>query len=71
MSTKEKIKRWYRGGPLPTQEKISETATIYRMPDTYEPSLPARFTQFITRNILAVISILVAVVFGILGLILK
>ena len=60
MSIKSKIKYWYLGGPLPTQEKISETSKIRRAPNTYKPSLTAKFAQYIKNNIIAILAIIIA-----------
>jgi hypothetical protein len=64
MSILSKIKRWYFGGPLPTRERISDTAETFRLPDTFEPSLSARivrsFVDFYLTNWKYIISSIIA-----------
>ncbi|MDP2760707.1 MAG: hypothetical protein Q8O64_09960 [Sideroxyarcus sp.] len=50
MSIPSKIKRWYLGGPLPTKERISETAETFRLPNTFEPSVSAQLAQYIVKH---------------------
>ncbi|HWR76771.1 MAG TPA: hypothetical protein VN283_06150 [Thiobacillus sp.] len=72
MSIPSKIKRWYLGGPLPTRERISDTAETIRLPNTFEPSLSARivrsFVGFYLRNWQwfggCILAIVLAVYFG-------
>ncbi|MEW8035811.1 MAG: hypothetical protein AB2817_07035 [Candidatus Thiodiazotropha sp.] len=60
MNILTKIKRWYRGGPLPTREANSTTSTTHRLPNTFEPSVLARFAQWVVKNILIILGIVVA-----------
>ncbi len=61
MSIKSKIKYWYLGGPLPTHQKISDTSVTRRLPNTYEPSISASFAQWVIKNILIIIPIIIAI----------
>lgn len=56
MSILAKIKRWYLGGPLPTRERISDTAETFRLPNTFEPSVSAQLAQYIVKHLPGVIA---------------
>ena len=60
MSILSKIKRWYSGGPLPTREVNSPTSTTHRSPNTYEPTVFARFAQWCVKHLMPIIAMLVA-----------
>jgi hypothetical protein len=51
MSLLTKIKRWYLGGPLPTHERISDTAETFRLPNTFEPSISAQLAQYAVKHL--------------------
>ena len=51
MNLKSKLSHWYRGGPLPVKEEVDEFTTIHRLPNTLEPSLSARFAQWVVAHI--------------------
>lgn len=60
MSIFAKIKCWYLGGPLPTKERISDTAEIIREPNTFEPSVSARVAQFLVKHLPGILAALFA-----------
>jgi hypothetical protein len=62
MDIKSAIIRWYRGGPLPTITENSPTSTTYRAPNTFEPSITARLAQWVVKNILTIIAIIITLV---------
>jgi hypothetical protein len=55
----EKIKQWYKGAPLPVKEVNSLTSTTHRLPNTYEPSALALLAQWLVKNMLIIIGLIV------------
>ena len=64
MSILSKLKYWYLGGPLPTRVENKDGSTTYRLPDTFEPSAPAKVARWLKERVLAgvVIGIILAVI---------
>jgi hypothetical protein len=59
MNIKAKIKYWYLGGPLPTRERLSDTATALRAPNTFEPSISAIVAQWCVKHLMHIIATIV------------